>query len=111
MASSTNAIIRSVVPSVAWCLDDDSLRAVPKCEWNEVQNLLVNLLSLSDTISSAMPFSYMICFKKSMAVTSAVAVPQVGMSQTRFEKRSTITNRASYSSLDEKGRCVTKSSA
>ena len=46
-----------------------------------------------------------------MALTSAVAVPQVGISQTRFENRSTITSRASYSSLDEKGRHVTKSSA
>jgi hypothetical protein len=53
MASSTNAIMRSVVPSVAWCLDDDSFSAVPKCAWNAVQNLLVNLLSLSDTISRA----------------------------------------------------------
>ena len=46
-----------------------------------------------------------------MAVTSAVVVPLVGISQTRLEKRSTISSRAPYSSLDEKGRCVTKSSA
>jgi hypothetical protein len=46
-----------------------------------------------------------------MAVTSAVAVPHVGISQTLLEKRSTITSRASYSSRDEKGKCVTKSSA
>ena len=111
MASSTKAIMRSVVPSVDWCLEDDSLRAVPRCAWKAVQNLDVNLLSLSDTISSAMPFSYMMCFRKSMAVTSAVAVPHVGISHTLFEKRSTITNRASNSCLEEKGRCVTKSSA
>ena len=43
-----------------------------------------------------------------MAVTSAVAVPQVGINHTRFEKRSTMTNRASNSCLEENGRCVTK---
>ena len=57
MASSTKAIMRSVVPSVDWCLADDSLRAVPRCAWKAVQNFEVNFLSLSDTISRAIPFS------------------------------------------------------
>jgi hypothetical protein len=46
-----------------------------------------------------------------MAATSAVAVPNVGISHTLFQNRSTITNMASNSCLEEKGRCVTKSSA
>jgi hypothetical protein len=38
MASSTKAIMRSVVPSVDWCLADDSLRAVLKSAWKAAQN-------------------------------------------------------------------------
>ena len=56
MAPSMNAIVRYVVPSVAWCLNEDSFIAVPKCAWNAVQNLEANLLSLSDIILRAMPF-------------------------------------------------------
>ena len=42
--------MRYVVQFKAWCLAEDSFRAVPNHAWRAVQNFVLNLLSLSDTI-------------------------------------------------------------
>ena len=82
-------------------------KVVPKKVNNSVQNVSMNLPSLSLTMLDGMPYNFTMCLKNSWAVSSTEHNLGVGTNVAYFENRSMITKMTSYSPTF--GRCVMKS--
>ena len=80
---------------------------VPKKANNSVQNVPMNLPSLSLMMLDGMPYNFTMCLKNSWAVSSAEHNLGVGTNVEYFENQFSITKMASYS--PNFGRCVMKS--
>ena len=72
-------------------------KVVPKKVNNSVQNVPMNLPSLSLMMLDGMPHNFTMCLKNSWAVSSAEHNLGVGTNVAYFENQSTITKMASYS--------------
>src|SRR5262245_41018476 len=84
------------------------LGLMPSSRTRYCQNLEVNILSRSDTMSDGRPWRRKMCWRKRRATSVAVAVVLVAMKWAILVRRSTTTKMASFPT-DEAGRPTIKS--